>query len=256
MLAKLIAHGPDRETARVRLVEGLRTLAIPGVTTNQAFLADCLERADFVQGVHTTAFLSKNFAEGWKPDRNTLLRLRGQAALASLGDGETPLTRIDGFRIAGRRHPARIPLRTEDAFGTSDITLILGNPTGVSDGEVTVELGAPAEWMRHENGRIQIAGDGIYLSLAARPLAEARLEERDEGRSEGRITAPLTGLVTQVTVAPGDTVSKGETLVVMEAMKLVHSLNAPFDGLIRSVACREGDTLNARSLLVEMEETG
>jgi len=256
MLAKLIAHGPDRDSARRRLIAGLERLAMPGVAVNQAFLADCLRADDFAEGRATTSFLEDNFPDGWSPDPSRLLAVRGQAALAAIERDEgNPLTLTDGFRVTGGRRPASVPLRVEDDFGDAELTLLLASEPLARSGETLVALtGAPRVW-RGEDGVRHVVSEGLAVTLAAQPLGEARLGIRAGGAAEGQIIAPLTGLVTKVHVAAGETVRSGQPLVEMEAMKLVHTLFAPFDGVVGRVCCAAGETLGAKTVLIEMEET-
>lgn len=257
MLAKLIAHGPDRDTARERLIAGLNTLAMPGLETNQAFLAACLRAPAFVAGRATTGFLAETFPDGWRPDPVALLRLRGQAALAALPHDGLPHMRADGFRVTARRGSAsaRVPLRVLDTYGESDLLLLLGSQPSVLDGDepVPLEPGMARCWSI--DGTTYACGEGLSISMTLHPLAEAQIGPDTDESPPGQLLAPLTGLVTQVHVAKGDQVRAGTALVEMEAMKLVHTLSAPFDGIIRRVACVAGETLTARSVLIDMEET-
>ncbi|MCC5986350.1 MAG: ATP-grasp domain-containing protein [Pararhodobacter sp.] len=258
MLAKLIAHGPDRDAARQRLIAGLDALAMPGLDTNQAFLADCLRAPAFAAGRATTGFLAEAFPDGWRPDPAALLRLRGQAALAALSLDDPPHTRTDGFRVTARHDGAagRVPLHVSDTYGDVDLLLLLGAQPAVLDGDkpTPLEPGAVRCWSG--DGMTHACGEGLSLSLALRPLAEARIGASADEAPRGQLLAPLTGLVTQVHVAEGDQVRAGTALVEMEAMKLVHTLSAPFDGRIRRVACAAGETLSAKTILIDMEETG
>lgn len=256
MLAKLIAHGPDRDTARRKLVKGLRQLAMPGVPLNQGFLVDCLDAPVFAEGRATTGFLAETFPDGWKPNPENLLALRGWAAVALIGRGaDNPMARTDGFRTM-RARKAIAPMHVDDNYGDAELELQLGaNPTVTSAAGDSLALAAdtrPKIWPRGK--RVYAAGEGLTIALTARPLAEARLSMRANAQSEGQIVAPLTGLVTKVHVAVGDEVKAGALLVEMEAMKLVHTLTAPFDGHITRVACEAGDTLVAKTLLIEMEQ--
>ncbi|MFA7428667.1 MAG: biotin carboxylase N-terminal domain-containing protein [Rhodospirillaceae bacterium] len=255
MLAKLIAHGPDRDSARRRLIVGLEALAMPGVATNQAFLADCLRGADFVDGRATTDFLPTTFPDGWQPDPDRLLRLRGHGALRALAaQPEHPLARTDGFRVTRPRRSALIPLQVEDEFGREEITLHLGTHPAAQCGETVVPLDDADVGAWRDGDGIHVSGFGLSLFLLVQPLAEARLGAKADGASEGQIAAPLTGLVTTVHVAVGDQVKSGAPLVEMEAMKLIHTLAAPFDGEIVRLACAAGETLTAKTILVEMKE--
>ncbi|MGD9864804.1 MAG: biotin carboxylase N-terminal domain-containing protein [Pseudodonghicola sp.] len=256
MLAKLIAHGPDRDSARRRLIAGLSDLAMPGVGTNQAFLADCLRAGDFAAGWATTDFLAESFPQGWAPDPDRLLWLRGHAALASLPGAGCPLSVGDGFRVTARRGgaAARVPLVIEDDFGRSELVLTLGPAPAVASGDRAMPLAGPAPRVWRDGDGLCVCGGGLSLSARLRPMAEARMSARADDAAEGRVIAPLTGLVTQVHVAEGDLVAAGAPLIVMEAMKLVHTLSAPLAGRVARVACAVGETLNAKTVLVEMEE--
>ncbi|MEZ5676824.1 biotin carboxylase /acetyl-CoA carboxylase carboxyltransferase subunit alpha [Thalassovita litoralis] len=252
MLAKLIAHAPDRDQARLALADGLSGLALPGIATNQAFLRDCLLAPDFAAGQATTDFLTRSFPNGWHPDPAALLWLRGQAALACIAanpGSASPLTRTDGFRSAGR--PARVPLHLQDDYGETDLTLTLGPVPQVTYSTGTADLTDPPRHWR-DGDTLHIAGRGLTLAAHVTPLAQARMT-RAPDTPEGQLTAPLTGRVTQVHVAPGDTVAQGDPLVVMEAMKLVHTLTAPHPGRVTRVACAPGETLPAKTVLVDID---
>ncbi len=253
MIAKLIAHGPDRAAARARLIAGLDATCIIGPGTNLGFLRDCLTAADFAEGRATTDFLATNFPEGWRPDPERLLQLRGQAALAAIRNGDDPLTLADGFRVGGAVAPGRAPLEVADAHGTAEITLSLGPVPEVSDGARVLKLGAHARVGTEDDG-IWATLEGLSIRPRIRPLAEARMEARVNGSAEGSIAAPLTGRVTDVLVAQGDRVEAGQTLAVMEAMKLVHSLPAPFAGTVARVVVAAGQSVTQKTILIELEE--
>lgn len=252
LLGKLVAHRPDRTGAVAALLAGLEGLAMPGVATNQAFLADCLRAAVFAQGKATTGFLDLVFPEGWQPDAETLAWLRGHAALAGLGGGDGPFRRMDGFRSAGA--PGRVPLSFSDEYGSGELTLTLGPLPSVRIGDQYVNLTAPPPRNWHEGATVHAAGCALTIAFDCRPLAGARARAARDQPGQGAVLAPLTGQVTAVHVAVGDRVSRGAALVVMEAMKLVHTLAAPTDGTVTRVACEPGQTLNARTILVEIEE--
>jgi 3-methylcrotonyl-CoA carboxylase alpha subunit len=249
MLAKLIAHGPDRASALDALIGGLKALAMPGVPTNQAFLADCLAAKSFVDGEATTAFLSENFADGWSPDPARLLHLRALAAHHAIEATapENPLQRTDGFRLTSSQRPAGAPLHIADDFAEVELNVEIGAGTAENS------RAASARFWR-DGDVTHACHDGLSISATVRPLAEARLDTRASAAQAGHVIAPLTGLVSFVHVSEGARVKAGDPLVEMEAMKLVHSLLAPFDGTIARISCRAGETLTARTVLVEMEE--
>ena len=254
LLAKLIAHGPDRDSARQRLIAGLESLAMPGVPTNQAFLADCLRAPAFAAGQATTAFLAETFPQGWQPDPARLLSLRARAALAMLRGGDDPQHRIDGFRVTSQLG-GKVPLWLADDHGSAEIVLRPGPAPMIREGGIDRPLTGPAPRLwPGEDGTTLACDGGMSLALRLRPLAEARMGAAAGDAAEGQVIAPLTGRVTEVRVALGDIVTRGTPLVVMEAMKLVHVLPAPIDGRIARVACAAGETRSAKTVLIEMEE--
>ncbi|MGR3321147.1 MAG: acetyl/propionyl/methylcrotonyl-CoA carboxylase subunit alpha [Pseudooceanicola sp.] len=253
MVAKLIAHGADRDAALARLIAGLDATQVVGPGTNLGFLRDCLTAPAFAEGRATTGFLEDTFPDGWQPAPERLLQLRGQAALAAIRTGADPLARSDGFRVGGAVAPGRAPLEVSDEYGRAEITLTFGADPEVSDDAHTLTLGTGAI-VTGMGEAVAATLEGLSITARIRPLAEARMEARVNGTAEGSVVAPLTGLVTDVLVAAGDRVEEGQTLAVMEAMKLVHSLPAPFAGTVARVAVRAGDSVAQKAILIELEE--
>ncbi len=257
LLAKLIAHGPDRATALARLSEGLQDLALPGIGSNQAFLADCLRTPAFAEGRATTAFLAETFPGGWQPDPDLLLWLRGQAALSDLAQAQEPHRRADGFRLTMPHGEAgaRVPLLIADDFGTAEIVLALGGGTAlVESGSRHLPLDGPRPGAWSDAEGLHIAGRGLSLTARLTPLAEAPMAAGGGGAGSGHVMAPLAGLVSAVHVAVGDRVAAADPLVIMEAMKLVHTLTAPRSGTVARVNCAVGQSLKARTILIELTE--
>ena len=255
MLAKLIAHGPDRDAALARLADGVAGTVLDGVGSNLGFLADCLDAPAFRRGEATTGFLAETFPEGWQPDPDRLLRLRGQAAMALLTASGRGADRKDGFRVGGRCMPGRAPVQIEDDYGSAEIVLHFGREPAVSEGENTIPLGAPPAGLTLRDRTAHAADGGLSIAMTLRPLAEARMAAPSAGSAQGVVLAPLTGLITDVLVTEGEVVAKGQPLLVMEAMKLVHTLTAPHDGKIARLTASAGSSVAVKTVLVEVEET-
>ncbi|GHF60456.1 ATP-binding protein [Seohaeicola zhoushanensis] len=253
MIAKLIAHGADREAALDRLCKGIDGTQVAGVGTNLGLLRDCLTTPAFAEGKATTGFLEATFPEGWRPDPDTLLRLRGSIARAAITGADDPLTRTDSFRIGAATAPGRALLQVVDDYGAAEIALTFGPAPEVSDGGRRLEID-PALTVFKDGNRHTATLRGLSVSAEVRPLAEARLDDRRDTQAEGIIAAPLTGLVTEIRVATGDRVTKGDTLAVMEAMKLVHALPAPFAARVARIAVTAGQTVAQKTILIELEE--
>ncbi len=234
MIAKVIAHGATREEARARLVLALRETVVLGPTTNRHFLIRLLEHPAFAAGDATTAFLGQHTFPGpaisdahWQAAAVLLWR---QAA----GRWPAPLR---GWRNS---NPEPTPIRLA-AGGQERLLLVTGDePVPVS-------------------ARHHVDGDDIVVDLDAFTV---RFTDRTwappaaaAAGSDGTLRAPMDGRIVAIKVAPGDTVSRGQTLVVLEAMKIQHQLKAGVDARIEQVAVSEGQQVSNRTVLVTMAAT-
>ncbi|WP_213879377.1 acetyl/propionyl/methylcrotonyl-CoA carboxylase subunit alpha [Pseudomonas sp. dw_358] len=257
MVAKIIAHGADREIARRRLLAGLADTVLFGVTHNKSFLMDVLADEEFVAGSATTAFIARRFPEGWqdKPASGELLAVAavlfcGAGAASALrpawlsselklriGEVDHVLTaRAEGdiwrVRLAGCEHVVRLD-------GTGQ-----GHPqTVVVDG------------LRQRLQVLEYEGS-LFLDLDGRVQ---RVEDRSYSPAEGRVAgfdglvrAPMSGQVTQLEVSQGDVVEKGHVIAVLEAMKMEHRILAPQAGSIDKIAVEVGGQVANRDVLFEI----
>ncbi|MDN3519713.1 biotin carboxylase N-terminal domain-containing protein [Aquisalimonas lutea] len=269
MLAKVIAHGSSRAVATRRLTRAMEHLQILGVDTNQAFLRDILRHPSFSDGVLTTRFISEAFPEGWQPEPpDDRAAVAAAAAVALEGyrrqSGVGPWRRLAGFRVAAvpaRAGRSRYEVRPTDGDPVA-VDLVLENDvlTGRVDDRPT-DLRIPLQ--RNAAGEIDwwVDGDRVYLikqgrtmTFTVRSWVEAMASAaRHETASASDVTSSIPGLVTDVHVEVGQTVSKGEPIVAMDAMKLVFELKAPQEGTVKTIHCASGDTVGAHALLVEIE---
>ncbi|MBN8290662.1 ATP-grasp domain-containing protein [Rhodobacter sp. NTK016B] len=251
MLAKLIAHGPDRETARMRLAEGLDHTALLGLGSNLSFLRGVVGHPVFVAGAATTAFLIRDAA----PDAVSLPD-PALLALAVLVLAGAPAPRF-GFTTG----PAPVLTRRFEMGGsTHSVTLTLDGATArLPDGRaVTLETREPGQIRARIDGVARAlpcvtAGATVYLGdLILRDVTLAPAETRETG-GDGRVLAPMAGSVTALSVAEGDSVAQGQTLAVLEAMKMEHPLRAPVSGRIARLSLAHGAQVRARQLLIEID---
>ena len=249
MLAKLIATGEDRESARQRLAEGLAGTELLGLRTNLGFLRAVADHPVFVAGEATTAFLTRDFAFADVPPDPALL------ALAVLIGAGAPAPRF-GFTNG----PApRLTRRFDTGSGTAEVTLVVEGATAIlPDGRrVTLEARSDTHVRARIDGvarRLAYARDGATLHLGDLGLTDVTLapaESRDAA-SDGTILAPMAGNVVQVAVAEGDTVARGQTLAVLEAMKMEHPLRAPLAGRVTKLTLTKGTQVRARQKLIEI----
>jgi acetyl-CoA/propionyl-CoA carboxylase biotin carboxyl carrier protein len=229
MLAKVIAHGPDRLTALRRLGRALAEFELLGVPTNVGFTRALLARADVRAGRQDTGLLERILADG---DRAPREDLPAAAVLAA----------------AGSAHPAG-PWRRRLA-GHGDARVHDGQ---VSIGERSWEHAA----VRFDrDGAARVTLDGVERRYAFRVTDESIWVARDgeqlelrtehpiragEGALLDSLQAPMPGTVLLVRVADGDHVKAGDVLIVLESMKMELSITAPHAGTVDGLALRPGD---------------
>jgi geranyl-CoA carboxylase alpha subunit len=232
MIAKVIAHGATREEARRRLIKALRDTVVLGPTTNRHFLIRVLEHPDFAAGKATTAFLTqRTFAAPEITERHWTLA----AALLWRQSAERYPAALRGWRNS---NPEPTPIRL--AAGTV---------------ERTIEL--KADDVATETPPFHIDGDDISVdldSLTVRFTDKTYAPPASAAAgSDGKLRAPMDGRIVAIRVAAGEKVSRGQTLIVLEAMKIQHQLKAALDSEIESVAVQEGQQVANRAILVTMK---
>ncbi|MBB3179308.1 biotin carboxylase N-terminal domain-containing protein [Variovorax sp. Sphag1AA] len=275
MIAKLVAHGPTRDEARRKLLRAMEHCVLLGLPSNQGFLADCLANAVFANGneVHT-GFVQAQFGaainERATPGTRTI-------ALAAFGALAAEM-RDSALRIAGSalgQQPARLVL----AQGTArwEVRLLAQASQWQAtvrrlDKEEAVHAFAlrGAEWSNTDRTAFSVECDGmversvlalqadaVHLFHAGRAWTFERVSERKSRVAEGgggAVTAPLTGRIVDVAVREGDTVQAGQRLVVLEAMKMEHTLTAPIAGVVVEVCVQAGGQSSKGALLLRIEE--
>ncbi len=220
MIAKVIAWGEDRETAREALASALDGAVVWPVRSNAGFLVQALDHPDFVAGTVDTGLIAREgeaLMPATQPSEERLI------AAASELVATNPLA---GFRLnAAPRQSARFLL----------------------DGAaVTVEL---------EGRGVAVPTDSVLVSDAGQTwaLGQWRASGIAAGAAgDGAILSPMPGRIIAVDVAAGDAVVAGQKLVTLEAMKMEHSLTAPFDGIVEELSAVEGAQVTEGTLLVRI----
>ena len=266
MLAKLIASGATRSVARTRLLDGLRALRIDGIETNQPLLIDVVDHPAF-DAVLTTRFLGEAFAGGWRPAAEVAQERIGAAAAAWFfarvrrSASDRPLDVLTGFRLtapAGRR--AVTTVLVEDGDGTRSVAVESLGPRAVDcmiDG-ARFRFDADGDAVVRGVRRFESAGDdaswsqGAWTRRRVTPAVGATLSEDRAGDGGDQVAADLPGVVTQILVTTGQAVAAGDPVIVVEAMKLFHTLTAPRAGSIAAIRVDVGATVDRRAVLVEL----
>jgi len=233
MLAKIICADDDRDTARLRLAGAIEQIGIWPVRSNASFLLRALMHETFARGEVTTAFLSNHLealTEAVRPDVATLEVAAMAFVEASLSrDEESPWNGALGFRLNEE------PRRT--------VRMALNGETYESDLPWGVVL-----QRRSDPGAVTLHGHTFRISA---PIVAGAAGGT---AGDGAIISPMPGKLIAVAVKQGDTVTKGQKLVTLEAMKMEHSLTTPFDGIVAELNATEGAQVSEGALLARIEK--
>ncbi|MFI1529933.1 acetyl-CoA carboxylase biotin carboxylase subunit [Streptomyces griseus] len=250
MLSKVIAYGPDRATAIRRLRAALADTVILGVPTNTGFLRRLLAHPDVVSGDLDTGLVERE-AAGLVPDgvpdevyaAAAAVRRDALAPRPDANGWTDPFSVPNGWRTGGAPAPLRFPLRVA---GTDPVTYGAPDSATVTADRVTVELdGAVGHF--HRSGD-WLGRDGDTWHVQDHDPVEASLS--GAGRSGAdTLAAPMPGTVTVVKVAVGDEVAAGQSLLVVEAMKMEHVISAPHAGTVTELDVTAGATVAMDQIL-------
>ncbi|WP_103910344.1 acetyl/propionyl/methylcrotonyl-CoA carboxylase subunit alpha [Thalassococcus halodurans] len=260
MIAKLIVTGPNRNAALLKMSKALEELVVHGCVTNRAFLSALVIDADFAAGRVDTGLIDRKGADlTARPDPTAQTLALAALAAVRPADAEDPFA---NFRLWGA---ARQVVTFEGDPNISIFVETIASETNVTTplGEVTfsaVLRNGPELWVE-ENGVksraiVHKTGHGVLVQTAGHdrffkffdPSASA-----SSGKA-GALTAPMPGNVIAVVAKAGDSVSEGDRLLVMEAMKMEHAITAAQDGVIAEMLVSEGDQVEQGALLVRMQE--
>ena len=267
MLAKVIVHAPRRSEAALRLALVLERMTIAGITTNRDLLVETLRAPEFLSGNTTTDFIERAApARRRQPEPTELARAATAAAMVRSA-GHRASAPVLAFLPAAWRNSSMPP--EEVSFTHSEeVVTVRYRPRRDGAFAVTVGDGEPSVVVVHDvgDGHVDMAVDGLrstHRVIGGGPTwtvqgggAEAVLEEvaRFVDPAEldvpGGQTAPMPGKVLALLVAEGDTVNEGQALVVMEAMKMEHTITAPARGVVTEVRCTVGDQVDNGQVLV------
>ena len=231
MIAKLIVHAPTRGAAAAKLAAACGAVEVWPVRTNAAFLARAAADADFVAGRIDTGFIERH-ADRLVPTAVPSDAVMSAAARALVPAGrDDPWTALTGFRASAapdRRVSVAIAGTTYDAV--------------LDDRAVAARTAA-------------VAGERLlFLDGEAWPFGPPVAQHAGgEGASDGAVLSPMPGRIVSVAVAVGAAVTRGQTLLVLEAMKMEQALLAPFDGIVASLSASAGAQVQEGVMLARIE---
>lgn len=279
MIAKIIAHGADRNQAAARLAAALSATEVAGLQTNRDFLRRVARDEDFLAGKLDTGFIERRGGALLSPDgavpEDALIaaairilddaRSDARATALASGDPHSPWSRADGWRLNGHW---RMDVRIETGGKAYDLSCLHSGPT------VEIHIGGTVytvAWSKPEAGRYTLDIDGrrtvavavrhgvtITVVFADRTVRltvpDPMAHVGDGGASADALLAPMPGKVTAVMVAPGDAVEAGQPLMILEAMKMENTIKAPRPGTIAEIRFSAGDQTAEGDVLIAFEE--
>ncbi|MDP9086816.1 MAG: ATP-grasp domain-containing protein [Pseudomonadota bacterium] len=259
MVAKIIAWGPDRGAALRRLERAVGDTVLLGPQTNKTFLLALLAAPEFRDGKATTAFIGQIFPDGpAAPVPPFALGALAAVLAVHREGGGWRSNRWMGDPVAfalGEQKQVWRVVRSKDGW-RADCD---GRSASIGNVEIA---GHRVRWS--ECGVVRTAAffrdAGVILiddgSTVSRFREESGHKETMAGRSDGVLRAPMTGTIVSIVAAAGQTVSRGQILLTLEAMKMEHQLISPLDGTIETIGAAAGDQVSARDVLIVIAAEG
>jgi len=278
MIAKLIVHGEDRPAALRRLAEALAEYEVVGVATNVAFLRRIVAHQAFASGNVDTGLIARH-QDALFPapapvaadallatalaEVRTLIGARAASARAS-GDPHSPWHAVDPWWMNSARHAIAL------AFADGDMRHEISLRRDGDGWHVKLPTGETAARLAERDGRLVIATPGTeFVATVVRKGEERHVfchgEQRklllvdplahagEEDVHGGHLMAPMSGTVVAVMVKAGDRVGKGAPLMILEAMKMEHTIAAPAAGVVTAVNFHAGDRVKEGADLVDID---
>ncbi len=268
MIAKIIAHGRDRDEARESLVDGIIDIHVWPLKTNAAFLINCLESEAFKNEKLSTHFIENHMDRLLPFNLLTDNRIYALAAIKLETDAnefaKTPFENTDGWRLNQAPHHVYYlekdgePIRVEITEMHADFARVAVDETEYHFNfvhppqNISLEesLDFYNEWSyRTHKDYISLHRDGNFVQI---PLYRAA---NDMTKASGNaILAPMPGKIISVNAKIGDRVNAGDSLIVIEAMKMEMTLEAPRDGVVAEVNCNTNTLVSDGEILLTLED--
>ena len=279
MVAKVIGYGPTREAARLRLIGALKETVLFGTPSNKDFLIQCLDKQSFIDGAATTAFIGEEFSAAdldaapvsfldsavaatldlWLENKAHFQRsILVSCELKNWTIASAMVSRKQ-YQFGDITHDLSIsPINSSaDTYHVTDTAAKLGaviQVISMQDNKAVVLFDGVklvAQFMQRQRGQIycSIQGRGAFFKDLI--ILDGVVDDAEGG---GRVIAPMHGLLLEVMVSPGDKVVKGQTLAVLEAMKMHYEILAEVDGTVEEVSAVAGSQVAVDDVLIEIKE--
>ncbi|HKM36374.1 MAG TPA: acetyl/propionyl/methylcrotonyl-CoA carboxylase subunit alpha [Thiopseudomonas sp.] len=260
MIGKLIAWGENREEARQRLLAMLAETHIHGVRTNLAFLSRILAHPAFAAAELDTDFIPRHEADlfitpaelpaefwsaagrAWALSQNHRIREDDPSSQWAVASGwRSAQPQLYTLNLQSGEQQQKVVVYCDDLTHTK----LINDKLVIEENNMTQQYPA----LR--------VGNTLYLEWQGElhPVTQVDFiaQAAASSQQQGGLTAPMNGNIVQILVTPGQTVKQGATLVVLEAMKMEHSISAPHDGIVQNIFCAEGDMVSDGMVLVELD---
>ena len=289
MIAKLIVHGKDRTEAIEKMRSALNNFVIRGIHSNIPFQSALLQHPRFVNGDFTTGFIAEEYPEGFKKDSVQPTDPRRLAALAAfmryrylehikMIDGQLAghemiiakkFVVVTGKKTGSMADPIEVPIRVELKDGIYSV--YIDEVDGVSRYDIVsnwrpgqICLNATINGTHKVTAQVERRGvryilvlDGAhYECMVLSPLGaelQRRMPVKLPPDTSKLVMSPMPGLLTKIAVKAGDTVTAGQKLASIEAMKMENTLSAMQDGVVAEICAAEGDSLAVDQLIIRFE---
>jgi propionyl-CoA carboxylase alpha chain len=279
LIAKLVTHAPTRAAAIAAQANALDAFYIDGIRHNVPFLAAVMQHPRWQEGRLSTGFIAEEFPEGFSPPAPAGATAQTMAAVAAaadlvLGERKRQISgQMNGRPVVRERRravwldDAEIRLEVAREAGRIAVGFVDGDDVGSAAmlesswkpgepvWEGTVDGARVAVQLRPILNGFSLFHRGIAAKshvYTEREAAAARLmPAKTAGDAGKKVLCPMPGLVVAIPVAPGQEVKAGETLAVVEAMKMENVLRAERDGVIKEVFAKKGDSLAVDAVIME-----
>ena len=281
MLAKLIVWGEDREHACAEMLTALAECQVVGVATNISFLERLVANPAFASGRLDTGLIESHRSELFPapaplPERALVVAALAEyaelarataAGAVSCGDPHSPWNATDAWWNGSAAHAIKLTFADGETRRGVEIRPRENGSIAVRVGERDIV----AALRSGDEGRLAIAADGATFAANVvragedRWIFAPRLRRRlgrvdplaqpgEDETPSGHLMAPMSGTIVSVLVKPGDRVEKGRALIVLEAMKMEHTIAAPMAGVVTAIDYGVGDRVPEGAYLVDVDD--
>ncbi|OBF94111.1 acetyl/propionyl-CoA carboxylase subuit alpha [Mycobacterium sp. 852014-52450_SCH5900713] len=268
MLAKVISYAPTRRQAALVLADALARAGLHGMRTNRELLVNVLRHPAFLEGATDTAFFDTHGLDKLSAPLADAAVVRLSAIAAALAEaahnraaapvlGAVPSgwrNLASGYQVKAYRDDGDTEQNIEYRFTRTG--LALPNDAGVQLVSATADQVTLADAGVAHTFAIARYGDDVYVDSARGPVhlvALPRFPEPGSTVEKGSLVAPMPGNVIRLAAAVGDTVTAGQPLIWLEAMKMEHTITAPSDGVLAELNVGTGQQVEVGAVLARVE---